>query len=49
VTAKVAKLGALVYEVAVSYAGSTYDEGKKIVWQDGVKAFYCIVRYGAFD
>ena len=46
VTAKMARTGARVYEVAVSYAGRTYAEGKKIGWKDGVTAFYCILRYG---
>lgn len=36
---------ARVYEVAVSYAGRTYAEGKKITWKDGVSALRCIVRY----
>jgi glycosyltransferase involved in cell wall biosynthesis len=35
-----------VYEVAVSYAGRTYAEGKKITWKDGVHALACIFRYG---
>jgi glycosyltransferase involved in cell wall biosynthesis len=35
-----------VYEVAVSYAGRTYAEGKKITWRDGVHALVCIFRYG---
>lgn len=34
-----------VYEVAVSYAGRTYAEGKKITWQDGFSALRCIVLY----
>lgn len=34
-----------IYEVAVSYAGRTYDEGKKIRWTDGVAALWCIVKY----
>ncbi len=46
VTAKVAKLGARVYEVPISYAGRTYAEGKKIGWKDGVKALFCILKYG---
>jgi glycosyltransferase involved in cell wall biosynthesis len=49
ITAKVARLGARVYEVSVSYAGRTYDEGKKIGWRDGVKALWCIVRYRIAD
>jgi glycosyltransferase involved in cell wall biosynthesis len=34
-----------VYEVAVSYAGRTYAEGKKIGWKDGFSALWCIVKY----
>ncbi len=49
VTAKVARTGARIYEVPISYAGRTYAEGKKIGWKDGVKAFWCIVRYGIAD
>ena len=44
-TAKVAKLGARLYEVPVSYDGRTYAEGKKITWKDGVSALRCIVKY----
>jgi hypothetical protein len=46
ITAKVARTGARIYEVGVSYAGRTYAEGKKINWKDGVSAFRCIVKYG---
>lgn len=45
ITAKVAKLNVRIYEVAVSYYGRTYAEGKKIGWRDGVKALWCIFRY----
>jgi glycosyltransferase involved in cell wall biosynthesis len=45
ITAKVAKLRCRVYEVGISYAGRTYDEGKKIGWKDGVRAVWCIVKY----
>jgi len=48
VTAKVARLGVRLYEVGVSYSGRTYAEGKKIGWRDGVRALWCIVKYGAF-
>lgn len=34
-----------VYEVAVSYAGRTYAEGKKIGWKDGLRALYAITKY----
>ena len=46
VTAKVGRLGVRIYEVGISYAGRTYEEGKKIGWRDGVRALWCIVKYG---
>jgi glycosyltransferase involved in cell wall biosynthesis len=45
ITAKVAGLGCRIYEVGISYAGRTYEEGKKIGWRDGVRAIWCIVKY----
>lgn len=45
ITAKVAKGGWRVYEVGISYSGRTYAEGKKIVWRDGLRALWCIVKY----
>ncbi|MCK5146695.1 glycosyltransferase family 2 protein [bacterium] len=35
-----------IYEVGISYYGRTYEEGKKISWKDGVRAFYVILKYG---
>jgi hypothetical protein len=49
VTAKVARIGARVYEVPISYHGRTYAEGKKIGWKDGVQAIQCIARFGLVD
>jgi glycosyltransferase involved in cell wall biosynthesis len=46
ITAKVARLGVRLYEVGISYSGRTYAEGKKIGWRDGVRALFCIVKYG---
>jgi len=45
ITSKVAKAGARVYEVGISYHGRTYAEGKKIRARDGVWAIWCIVKY----
>jgi glycosyltransferase involved in cell wall biosynthesis len=45
IVAKVARLRCRVYEVGVSYAGRTYEDGKKITWRDGVRALWCIVKY----
>ena len=44
-TARVAGGGWRVYEVGISYAGRTYEEGKKIGWRDGVRALWCVVKY----
>lgn len=46
ITAKVARADWRVYEVGISYSGRTFEEGKKIRWWDGVRAAYCIVKYG---
>ncbi len=43
--AKVARIGCRVYEVGIAYHGRTYEEGKKIVWQDGLWALWCILKY----
>ncbi len=46
ITAKLAHRHVRMYEVGISYAGRTYEEGKKIGWRDGVRAIQCIIRYG---
>ena len=48
ITAKVAKLDCVIYEVGISYYGRTYKEGKKIGWRDGFRALYAIVKYNVF-
>ncbi|PTX62636.1 glycosyltransferase involved in cell wall biosynthesis [Kordia periserrulae] len=49
VTAKLARIkGIRVKEVSISYESRRYNEGKKIGWKDGVRAIYCIVKYGLF-
>jgi glycosyltransferase involved in cell wall biosynthesis len=45
ITAKVARLRVRIYEVAISYYGRTYAEGKKIGWRDGFRALWCILKY----
>ena len=45
ITAKVARLKVRIYEVAISYSGRTYAEGKKIGWRDGVHALWCVFKY----
>lgn len=48
-TAKVARSGARIFEVPISYWGRTYAEGKKIGWKDGVAAIWAILRYNLFS
>lgn len=46
-TSKLARIKKIrIYEVGISYKGRTYEEGKKINWKDGVRAIYCIIKYG---
>ena len=45
ITAKVAKSGCRIYEVGISYHGRTYADGKKVVWKDGVRAVWSILKY----
>jgi len=49
ITAKIAKGKWRIYEVPISYAGRTYEEGKKITWKDGIQALWCIIRYSLAD
>jgi glycosyltransferase involved in cell wall biosynthesis len=44
-TARMARRGARIYEVPISYHGRTYAEGKKIGWRDGVAALWHIIRF----
>jgi glycosyltransferase involved in cell wall biosynthesis len=47
VTQKISRIpGIKIYEVGISYYGRTYNEGKKIIWKDGFRALYCILKYG---
>jgi glycosyltransferase involved in cell wall biosynthesis len=49
VTQKIARVPKIrIYEVGISYYGRTYEDGKKIGWKDGVRAIYCILKYGLF-
>ena len=49
IVAKVSRLQVRIYEVAISYYGRTYAEGKKVGWQDGVSALRCIIKYNFFS
>ena len=45
ITIKLAKKKLKFYEVPVSYAGRSYEEGKKIRLKDAFIALYCIIKY----
>jgi glycosyltransferase involved in cell wall biosynthesis len=54
ITAKVARLRlngkrVRVYETGISYAGRTYEEGKKIDWKDAISAIVQIIRFRFMD
>ena len=48
-TAKLAKAKCLcIWEVPISYAPRSYNEGKKIGWKDGFAALWHIIRFNCF-
>jgi glycosyltransferase involved in cell wall biosynthesis len=46
---KLARWGARIYEVPISYSGRTYAEGKKIGTRDAFRALLALLRYRFFD
>ncbi len=48
-TIKLAKRGARIFEVPISYSGRTYQEGKKINWKDGFRALWSIAKFAVSD
>jgi glycosyltransferase involved in cell wall biosynthesis len=54
ITAKIARMRLngkrlRVYETGISYAGRTYEEGKKIGWKDAASAIIQIIRFRFMD
>lgn len=49
ITARLARYGARIYEVPISYHGRTYAEGKSIGWRDGVQALWLIFKFRFLD
>jgi glycosyltransferase involved in cell wall biosynthesis len=45
ITCKIARMRARIYEVPISYAGRTYEEGKKIGLKDAFKAIWVLLKY----
>jgi dolichol-phosphate mannosyltransferase len=48
IIAKMANLRLRILEAGISYRGRTYEEGKKIIAKDGLRALYCILKYNAY-
>ena len=48
ITAKIARLDCVIYEIGITYYGRTYKEGKKVGWRDGFRAIYAIFKYNLF-
>lgn len=45
ITAKLARGRWRLYEVPITYAGRSYEEGKKITWRDGLAALWHIIYF----
>jgi len=48
IVAKIAHKGLRISEMAISYRGRKYQDGKKIGMKDGIRALYSILRYNVF-
>jgi len=46
ITAKLARRPVRIGELPIAYDSRSHAEGKKIGWRDGLKAIWCIFRYG---
>jgi glycosyltransferase involved in cell wall biosynthesis len=46
ITAKIANKKIKIHEVEISYNPRTHADGKKINYKDGLRAIYCIIKYG---
>lgn len=44
ITAKLLRRGHRIYEVPISYAARSREEGKKLTWKDGLRAFWTLSR-----
>lgn len=49
ITSKLLKKNIDIKEVAISYRGRGYDEGKKITWTDGIEAVIALLKYRFTD
>ena len=49
ITTKLSLMNIHIDEVPINYIGRSYDEGKKIVASDGLKAILTIIKYRYFN
>jgi len=49
ITAKLLKRGYRIHEVAISYQGREYHQGKKLTWRDGITALWTLIKYRFVD
>ena len=50
ITCKLAKIKDIrIQEVPITYSARTHRDGKKIKYWDGIRAVYCIFKYGLFE
>ena len=49
ITAKMAKKGARLVEVPISYTGRLHSAGKKITWKDGLQAIKALIKFKFID
>jgi len=45
ITARLVRLKCRFYEVAITYHGRDFDEGKKITWRDGFVVLWAMIKY----
>ncbi len=48
ITARLVRLKCRFYEVAITYHGRDFDEGKKITWRDGFVVLWAMIKYNIF-
>ena len=48
ITTKISLLKIEIFEIPINYDGRTYEQGKKIVANDGLKAIWTLFKYRYF-
>ena len=49
ITAKIIKNGYKILEIPINYNCRSFEQGKKIRWQDGIIAIYKLFKYRFFN